>query len=124
MGGTLTATHLWAGWQVLCGAASSVGVAAGARGGVRGAAWIWDGRGASNGGLHALGDNRLTYDGIIHAVDWLPTLCALAGGVVPAPVPASQRHRYGLDVDGLDARRRSESLAPRLWVQQSGLRFP
>ena len=83
-------------------------------GGVRGAAWIWDGRGLDRGGLHAVGTNNeaarddavalgfLTYDGVIHAVDWLPTICALAGCTVPAPLPASQRKRYGLDIDGID----------------------
>lgn len=90
-------------------------------GGVRGAAFLYDGRGLERGGLHAIGGvaKKLTYDGIIHAVDWLPTLCALAGCVVPAPLPAAQRKRFGLDIDGIDhsaALRNNDSSAARKYI--------
>jgi len=64
-------------------------------GGVRATAWIWDGRGI----LHPMGSRDLFWNGLMHAVDWLPTICKLAHC---KPFPEQPDVKYGLALDGVD----------------------
>jgi len=64
-------------------------------GGVRATAFIWDGRGI----LHPRGAHNLKWNGLMHAVDWLPSLCQIAGC---NPFPVQPSGKYGLALDGMD----------------------
>lgn len=54
----------------------------------------------------------------MHAVDWTPTLCAIAGCSVPHPLPGEKRRRYDLSIDGIDQSEaiRANSTSPRIDV--------
>lgn len=64
-------------------------------GGIRATAFIWDGRNV----VYPASSHGLTWDGLMHAVDWLPTLCSLVGC---KPFPLQPGGKYGLALDGID----------------------
>eukprot|EP00729_Bicosta_minor_P006271 gene6271-24392_t len=71
-------------------------------GGVRATAWVWDGRGK----LHRKAGPGIprgrTWHGLAHAVDYLPTICSIAG-CNPFPHPRTGvPPRYSLALDGID----------------------